>query len=139
MRLALRIGRHLDDIEYRPDPLADFRSIELLLFQSKRNVLPGRHVREQRVGLEHHVGRTFVGRNAGHVLAIDENRAGRRRIETGQHAQQGRLAAPGPAEQTEDLALIDAQRDIVHRNEIAKLLGDSVEAHIFVHGFSGRS
>ena len=41
-------------------------------------------------------------------------------LEARHHAQQRRLAAAGAAEQAEDLALEDLQRDIVDRDEITE-------------------
>src|SRR5205085_8736897 len=51
-------------------------------------------------------------------------------LEAGHHAQQRRLAAAGAAQQAEDLALEDLQRNIVDRDEITKPLGDVFDAHV---------
>src|SRR6266478_1837560 len=50
-----------------------------------------------------------VGRFAAHRLAVPEDAAGGRRSKTGQHAQQGRLAAPRGAEERDDLTRIDGE------------------------------
>ena len=83
---------------------------------------------KQRVGLEHHVDRPLIGRNAGHVLAVDEDAALGRRFEAGEHAQQRGLAAAGAAEQREEFALEDVERHIVDGDEVTELLGDVVDA-----------
>jgi hypothetical protein len=62
----------------------------------------------------------LVGRDAAHVLPVEQDAAGRRLLEAGEHAQQGGLAAARCAEQREELALIDRQRQIVDGGEIAE-------------------
>ena len=57
-------------------------------------------------------------------------RARGRRLETGQHAQQRRLAAAGAAQQAEDLARVDVQRDVVDGDEVAEFLGDVLDANV---------
>ena len=51
-------------------------------------------------------------------------------FEAGHHAQQRRLAAARAAEQAEDLALEDLQRNIVDRDEVTETLGDVFDAHV---------
>ena len=55
----------------------------------------------------------LVGRNVGHVLAVDQDVALGRHFEAGQHAQQRGLAAAGGPEQREELAGLDVEADIV--------------------------
>ncbi len=79
-RAARRSGlRHLADHQ----PVAD--------------VLQHRHVREQRVVLEHGVDVAVIGRNAGDVLAVDRRRAAGRLLEAGDQAQAGGLAGAATA------------------------------------------
>ena len=52
---------------------------------------------------------------------------GGRLLETCQHAQQRGLAAARGAQQREEFALLDVERDVVDGDEIAELLGDVVE------------
>ena len=92
------------------------------------DVLLHAHVREERVGLEHHVGRPLVGRDAGHVLPVDLDPARGRRLEAREHPQQRRLAAARAAEQAEELALVDVEADIVDGGEVAELLADLLDA-----------
>ena len=81
------------------------------------------HVREERVGLEHHVDGTIVGRHAGHVLPVDQDAARGRRLEAREHAQERRLAGARAAEQAEQLALVDVERDVVDGEDVvAELL-----------------
>ena len=67
--------------------------------QPEGDVVGGRHGREQAVGLEDHAHVALVRRGAGDVLAVDEQRAGRRLVEPGQQPQRRRLAAARRPEQ----------------------------------------
>jgi hypothetical protein len=130
VRLALGELAQPHDAEDLLHPRGDLGLRELLLLQAESDVLFHRHVGEQRIGLEHHVHGPLVGRNACHVLAIQMDAAAAGFLETGHHAQQRRLAAAGAAQQAEDLALVDFQRDIVDGDEVPEPFGDVVDAHI---------
>src|SRR5215207_2594781 len=62
-------------------------------FQAIFDVVAHRHVREDGVGLKHHVDGTLIGRNERHVLAVNDNLALGRCFEAGNHAEQGGLTA----------------------------------------------
>ena len=68
-----------------------------------------RHVREQAVGLEDHSHVALVGRRPRDVLAVDDDAAGVGLVEAGDEAQRSRLAAPGRAEQRDELARLRAR------------------------------
>ena len=87
-------------------------------------------MREEGIGLEHHIGGPEIGRDAGHVDAVDQDPPGGGGLEARQHAQQRGLAAARSAQQREELALVDVQRDIVDRREIAEFLGDVLNLDI---------
>ena len=77
---------------------------------------------QQREGLEHHGGFP-VG--AGQPLAAEQHLAVGRRDQAGDAPQQGRLAAAAAAEQRDELALVDGQRDAVeHRHRAAVRPGE---------------
>ena len=96
-----------------------------------------RHMRKQRIGLEHHVDRPPIGRDAAQILAVEQDAARGRLLEAGQHAQKRRLAAAGRAEQREEFAFVDGQRQIVDGGEIAELLGDVLEGDEGLRGGIG--
>ena len=77
--------------------------------------------------LEHHIDGAPVGRNAGHVLASNENVAFAGLLETSHHTQAGRLAAAGWPQNGEELA--GSYREIVfdNRRNITEPLGDVPE------------
>ena len=58
------------------------------------------------------------------VEAVDQRRAGGRRQQRDQHADQRRLAGAVRAEQAEDLPFLDGEADAVDGGEVAELLDD---------------
>ena len=119
--MRMRLGHALLDLAPAdpPDP------------EPEGDVLEDRHVREERVRLEDHVHRALGRRDIGHVAAGEQNPAGRRLLEAGDHPQGRRLAATARAEQREELALADRQVDVDHL-EIAEELRDLVEDDVAV-------
>ena len=119
----------LDQLQHLGDAFPDLRLGHAFLLQAVGDVLVDRHVGKQRVGLEHHVDRALVGRHGGHVHAVDEDAAGRRLLEAGQHAQQRRLAAAGAAENREELAAMDVERHPVDRRDAVEQLRHVADLH----------
>ena len=66
-------------------------------------------------------------RHAGHVLAVDHQPAGVGRLEAGQQAQQGGLAAARAAQKREQLAAFDDEVDIVDGRDRAEAFGDAFD------------
>ena len=71
----------------------------------EREILRDRHVRIQRVVLEHHRDVAIARRHVVDDALADRKRARRDRFEPGDHAQQRRLAAAGRPDQHEQLAV----------------------------------
>ncbi|POM19232.1 hypothetical protein CSX04_00610 [Burkholderia cepacia] len=128
MRLALRVLAHLHERERVGHAFPDLVLRRAFLLQAERDVRFDRHVREQRVRLEHHVDRAAVRRQRREVLAVDEDLAGGGRLEPGEHAQQRRLAAARAAEQREQLVLRDRQVHVVDSRAVAEFLHDVFDA-----------
>ncbi len=65
------------------------------------------------------------------LLACDAHGAARRVVEPGDHVEQGRLAASGGAENCDELALGDAQADVLKREHtplaLRELLRDAFD------------
>ncbi len=122
MGLALGELAELHELEHGLDALGDPVLGHAFALQSERDVLPHRQVREERIRLEHHVDRAVVGRDVGEVAAVEHDAPRGRRLEAREHAQQGRLAAAGGADQREDLALGDVQVDVIHGLVAAEIL-----------------
>jgi hypothetical protein len=85
------------------------------------------HMREQRVGLEHHRDVAIGGRELGDVLAADQDLALAGDLEPGNHAQGRGLAAAGRAEQGDERAGLDGEVDVVDRRHRAVAHGDVAE------------
>ena len=63
------------------------------------------------------MSRAFGGR-LRHVALVDEDRAVVDLLEAGEHAQAGRLAATGGADEDEELAVLDLQVELVDRGAL---------------------
>ena len=83
---ALRDVRQPDQVEEFRDPRVDPIAGNFALDQAEADVLADRQMREQRVVLEHHADRAFLRRQAGHVVAADQQAAGGWLHEAGDHA-----------------------------------------------------
>src|SRR5690606_31114543 len=115
------------------DPLADVGARHAAYAQGERQVLGHGHVREQRVVLEHHAYVALVRRQFVQGATIEQNLAGGRSFEPGQHHQAGGLAGPGRAEQGQELALADIQVEILDDQRLAVIaLLHTAEAHQYI-------
>ena len=65
--------------------------------------------------------------HAGDVLAVEQDAARVRRLEAGQHAQQRGLAAAARPEQSEELAGLDLERQMVDRHHATEAFGHPVD------------
>src|SRR5205823_3320737 len=74
-------------------------------------------------------------RQRGNLLVGLEDSPRRLNIEAGYCAQQGRLAAAGRAEETDELARKNLERDVLQRDERTELLGQPLDAQV---GFARR-
>ena len=72
-----------------------------------------RHVREQRVVLEHHADVALVRRNARQRLALEQDFAGGRRLEPREQHQRRRLSRSRRPEQCQELAPLDIEIELV--------------------------
>ena len=89
----------------------------LLVLEPKRDVVPHRHEREQCIGLEDGVDRTFVRRIARDVTAVELDATGIGLLEPGDHPQGGRLATAGSAQKRVELAGGDVEVDTGYRRD----------------------
>ena len=77
------------------------------------HVLADRHVRVERVGLEHHGDVAAARRQVGDVAVADQDLAAGHVLEPGDHPQERRLAAPRRADEHEKLAVGDEEVEVV--------------------------
>ena len=98
----------------------DLGVLDLSAAQAERDVLVDRQVREERVVLEDRVDVALVGRQPGHVLALQLDQAGGRLLEPADHPQGRGLAAARGAEEAEELAVLDLEVDVVDRDHVRR-------------------
>jgi hypothetical protein len=95
--------------------------------QAEGHVVEHAHVRIEGVLLEDHGQAALAGRQGRHVLAAQHDAAARDALQARQHAQQRGLAATRRAEQHDEFASGDVQREVGNDVDGAKTLGDTGE------------
>ncbi len=126
--LALGELLKLDELQHLLDAVADLGLRHAVLLEAEGYVGLHRHMREQCVGLEHHVHRPPVGRHARDILTVEQDAPRARHLEAGKHAKKRSLAAAGGAQQREELALEDIEGHVVDGDEVAKALRHVLKA-----------
>src|SRR4051812_12309377 len=121
MRIARTCVTEADELEQLADASRALALVPAADLQPELDVLRGRHVREQRVRLEHHAHVALRRRDVRDVLAVDDDPAAVGSIEAGDEPQRRRLAAARRAEQREELALAELHLDPVERLDGAEV------------------
>ena len=93
-----------------------------LAAQRKADILPHIHMRIEREQLEHEGDVALRGAPERHILAVEEDLAGGRQLEPGNHPERRRLAAAGRPEKAEERALGNGEAQFLHRGEVAEHL-----------------
>ena len=106
---------------------ASLRALHLADAQRELDVLADGHVAEQRVVLEDEPDVALARVHVGHVAAVQRDAAMVDFGEAGNGAQQRALAAAAGAEQHQELALPDVQRNVVDDRDALVPLGHLVE------------
>src|SRR3989449_7747371 len=130
--------RSAGQLEHLGDPRADLRVGPARDTEAKRDVLPHRHRGEQRVRLEDDAEAPLARRHAVDHPAIEEDVAAVRRLEAGDHPERRRLAAARAADERDELARADVERQPVHRGGPGEALADVAE-HDVHRSFSART
>jgi hypothetical protein len=99
--------------------VADLRARQAALHRPEADILVHRHPGEEPVILEHHAA---IGAGAGHRFSCHPQLAGGCGLETGDAAEQGRLAAAGGADEADELAPRDVEVD--RRQRLDGVAGD---------------
>jgi len=107
------VVQKVHELENRAYPLLDLVLGNLAQFEREGDVLENGHVRPERVVLEHHRARTFLGAEASHVATGYDDRPAVRCEESRDHAKSRRLATAGWPEQRDKLALVHREVEIV--------------------------
>ncbi len=84
-------------------------------------------MREEGIGLEHHVDGPLMWRQGSQILAVEQDCAAVRALKAGNHAHDRALAAAGGAEQCEEAASLQHQGHIIHRLVRPEGFADSAE------------
>ena len=115
-RLAVQVLGQVEDLGGLRRPCASIVGlVHLGQPQREAHVLPHRHVRVERVGLEHHRDVAVLGRLLVDPLAADAQLAGGDVLQPGDHVQRGGLPAAGRPDQDHELAVGDLEVDLVAR------------------------
>jgi len=97
------------------------------IFQAEGHVVANRHVRIERIRLKDHRHAALAGRQLVDPLSADPDFAAGDRLQTSDHAQQGRLAAARAAEEDDELAALDRQIDVVQNLHGTEMLGEGFD------------
>ena len=136
-RLALREAGEPHELEDLGDAALQLALGDALPLEPEGDVVLDRHVREERVALEHRVDVALVRRQPDDVLVAQVDVALGRLLEAADHAQRRRLAAARRAEQREERAARDLDRDSVDGNRVVEPLDDAIEADVRGRRFRG--
>src|SRR5262245_35148303 len=127
MRTALPEPAEPDELERLRDATPALARGDLLAAQTEADVLLDREVRKERVALEDGIDGAQVRWRPGDLALADDDPAGVRSLEARDHPESRRLSAAGRAEQREELAAPDLERDIVHRGHVVEGLAHALE------------
>src|SRR6184192_3702906 len=102
-RLALEKVVEPENARRVAHALVDLLLLHVLHLKREGHVVIDRHVRVKGVRLEHHRDVAILGRDVVHDPVADHDLALADRFQAGEHAQRGRLATPGGADQHHEL------------------------------------
>ena len=120
----MRDVHHLGDLAHALRPLLGRHALHA---QPELDVLPHRLVREQGMGLEHHAEPAVARLEVVDHAPVDADLARARVLEAGDHAQGRGLAAARRTHQHDELAILDGQADVAHRDHAAERLAQADE------------
>ena len=104
---------HLNELQHLADAGLDLSPGLAQHLEAEADVLTHRHVGKQRIALEHGIHRPLVGRQGSDVLAMEQDVAFGREVETGDQPQERGLSAAGGPQQGEELVLADRDRNVI--------------------------
>ena len=113
-RLALEVLLEAEHLGGLVDPALDLILGRLPQLQAERQVLLDRHVRVERVVLEHHGDVPVLRRQVVDHPVADLDRAAGDLLEPGDGPQRGGLAAPGGTDEYHELAVFDVKAQVVN-------------------------
>ena len=96
--------------------------------QAEGDVVARRKMGKKSIVLEHHVHGTLMRQNTRDIVAVEQDTAFVRRLESREHPQQRGLAATARTKQSEKFAGSDVQTQPVHCPQCAKLFHHRIDA-----------
>ena len=121
-RLAVEIIAELDHLRRLAHQPVMVGCGDAAHLQGEADVVVDRHVRIERIALEHHGDVAVAGIDLIDDLAIDGDLARGRILEAGDHAHGRRLAAARGAEEDHEFLVADVEIDVVDADEAAPRL-----------------
>ena len=112
--LALQVFLDLEDVGGLMDPALDLVLGELPQLETEGHVVVDRHVGVEGIVLEDHGDVAILGSDIVDHLVPDLHRALGDVLETGDHPQDGRLAASRGAHEHEELAILDLEVEVAY-------------------------
>ena len=92
-RLTVKVGQQVQALRHGLNLLINLILGHARNLEGKPHVFPHRHVRVERIVLEHHGDIAFLRRRGRHIGVTDQDAAGGHVLQAGQHAQGCGLAA----------------------------------------------
>ena len=130
-RIALRKMRELHQREHLGDARMRRFARELRAHaQREADIVRHRHVRKQRVGLEHHADIALVRRHVGDRALVEQDVAGIGSDEAGDQIERGGLARSARAQQRHECAGRHVERDAVDRLHRTERLGEIAQPEL---------
>ena len=114
-------------------PPVDLGARCLALPQTVSQIAVDRHVRVQRVVLEHHRDVALTGRQAVDDGAADADLARRRLVEPGEQSQRGALPAPRRPDEDQELPVGHGQVETLEGDDVARVTPRDVTELDFCH------
>ena len=127
--MALHHRIHVDELGDIHGALEALGLGHLLHFQREADVLQHRHVRVERVILEHQADAALFRGHVGHVVVVEVDLAARDRQDARQHVEDGGLAAARRAEQGDQFPVLQRGGKIRYRRDVAEFLGQVFEPY----------
>jgi hypothetical protein len=123
--------QHLQDGRDAPSRVVKLRGRQVA--EAELDVVADGEVGEEGVVLKDGADAAFEGPESGEGAAVEEDVAARGDFEAGDEAEGGGLAATGGAEEGEELAFADGEREVVDGGVAGKFLAESSQFEGVVH------
>ena len=114
--------------------LRDIRVVMAAQLEPEAEIALDRHVRIQRVALEHHRDVAIAGLEPRDVALADQDRAGSGLLQPGDQPQQCALTAARWADQHQQFAVADSERGVVDRDMPVRVDLTYAAQRYFSHG-----